>query len=283
MKLKSRIRFHVKGFVGITLGLFAPGRRKVVERYATIPGHYKKGFTRLDQIIRAGLFYRNNVFFQEKNKVEDLHKNFWKKQDSNEYYENTKNRFKDTFLPKFSVFLDALDGMIVDKELQAVCEIGTGDGQLLNYLSKRWPSVDCVGLDLSESQIRNNKKNYKNPNITFHAIDAIHWIGFQESRPTIYMTGLGVFEYFDYESLLKTLDSIKCKHTDNVLFLTEPVYNGANMDEDFVSFSGGREYSFTHAYPKILEREGWQLIVNEFVSAIEHRFWVGIAVQRSIL
>jgi len=208
-----------------------------------------------------------------------LHQHFWKNQLATEYYANTKNRFQETFVPHFSKYLDSLDHLIINKNIKTICEIGTGDGQLLSHLAHRWPTMECIGLDLSSDQIELNKQTYQNQNIQFYSTDAFDWVNAQEPRATLYITGLGVLEYFEYNKLIEILKTIKDKSTCNILCLTEPVYGNIDMEHDFESFSSGSEQSFTHAYPKILEREGWDVITNDVVLAIEHRFWVGIAIN----
>jgi hypothetical protein len=272
-----KLKFHTKGIVGIILGLIFPSKRKLVKQYATIPWHYKPGFGKLEQIIRAGLFYSKASTINKQNELMDLHQHFWKNQLANEYYANTKSRYQETFVPHFSKYLESLDLLITTKNIQAVCEIGTGDGQLLSHLASRWPTTKCIGLDLSSDQIELNKQTYKNQNIEFYSGDAIDWINTQEPKATLYITGLGVLEYFEYKKLIELFITIRDKPVSNMMFLTEPVYENVNMDEDFESFSAGSEQSFTHAYPKILKREGWNVINNDVVLAIENRFWVGIA------
>ena len=273
----SKLKFHTKGVMGIILGFIFPSKRKLVERYATIPWHYKPGFGKLEQIIRAGLFYSKTATNNKKNQLMDLHQHFWKNQLATEYYANTKSRFQETFIPHFAKYLDNLDLLIINKNIQTVCEIGTGDGQLLSHLASKWPTIECIGLDLSSDQIELNKQTYKHRNIQFYSADAVDWINTQEPKATLYITGLGVLEYFEYKKLIEILGTIRDKFIGNMIFLTEPVYENVNMDQDFESFSAGSEQSFTHAYPKILEREGWDVINNDVVLAIEHRFWVGIA------
>jgi SAM-dependent methyltransferase len=277
----SKLKFHTKGILGIILGIIFPRKRQLVERYATIPWHYKPGFGKLEQIIRAGLFYSKTTTNNSQYKLMGLHQHFWENQLATEYYANTKSRFQETFIPHFSKYLDTLDPLIINKNIQTVCEIGTGDGQLLSHLASRWPTLECIGLDLSHDQIELNKQTYKNKNIQFYSGDAADWINSQEPKATLYITGLGVLEYFEYKKLLEILRTIRTKHLDNILFLTEPVYGNVNMGQDFESFSSGSEKSFTHAYPKILGQEGWHVINDDVVATIENRFWVGIATNKN--
>lgn len=273
----SKLKFHIKGVLGIILGIIFPSKRKLVEQYATIPWHYKPGFGKLEAIIRAGLFYPKVSTIKNQHKLMNLHQHFWKNQLATEYYSNTKSRFQETFMPHFSKYLDSLDVLITNNKTQTICEIGTGDGQLLSHLASRWPTIECIGLDLSRDQIELNKQTYKNQNIQFYSGDAMDWISTQEPIATLYITGLGVLEYFEYKKLLELFRTIREKPVGNIMFLTEPVYKNVNMNEDFESFYAGYERSFTHAYPKILEKEGWKLITSDVVLAIENRFWVGIA------
>lgn len=271
----NTLKYHLKGMLGIVLALIFPTKRALVERYATIPWHYEPGFSKVEHWIRFGLFYRLGK--QDNSELMDIHQNFWKNQLSNEYYRNTQNRFQDTFLPNFSRFIDVLDEQLTQGKIEQIVEIGTGDGQLLAHLAKRWPQRRCVGLDLSQDQIALNKAHYQLNNLEFSAGDAAELITQHEPKATLYLTGLGVFEYFQYDKLMALLDEIRSKHEGNMLFLTEPVYGDADLSQDFESYVYGDEQSFSHAYPHILKREGWQLLVNEQVQAIEHNWWVGIA------
>lgn len=277
--VEEGIRFHLKGCLGLTLAKCLPGRRHVVEKYATIPSHYKQGFGAVDRLIRQGLFYQKYLMKDPQardQQLSELHKQFWSNQSSEEYYASTQTRFAKVFVPHFSHYLDQLEPLLQKAEVETVCEIGVGDGQLLQLLSQRWPDKRCVGIDLSTDQIEKNKENFAGESLEFYAGDAGDWIAEQAGSGVLFVTGLGVLEYFTRDALDRLLANISAG-SRNVLFFTEPVDDAAQMGTGFESFPAGREHSFSHDYPALLERAGWRLSVSEHQPVSGYRYWVVIA------
>ncbi len=277
--LEEGFRFHLKGCLGLGLAKCLPGRCRTVEKYATIPSHYKQGFNAVDRLIRQGLFYQRYLMKDPQardQELSDLHKQFWSNQSSEEYYASTQTRFAKVFVPHFSHYLDQLEPLLQKAGVETICEIGVGDGQLLQALSQRWPGKRCVGIDLSVDQIEKNKEKFAAEPLEFYAGDAGEWIAEQADSGVLFVTGLGVLEYFTRDALDQLLASISSA-PGNVLFFTEPVDDAAQMGTGFDSYPAGREHSFSHDYPALLERAGWRLTVSQPRLVSGYRYWVVIA------
>lgn len=277
--VEGGFRFYLKGCIGLVLACCLPARRRTVEKYATIPAHYKQGFGGVDRLIRQGLFFQKYLMKDPRardQKLADLHAKFWSNQSSEEYYASTQTRFAKVFVPHFSHYLHQLDPLLQKAGVETICEIGVGDAQLLEMLSQRWPGKRCIGLDLSTDQIEKNKLKYEKSALEFHAGDASAWIGAHLGSRVLFVTGLGVLEYFTRDALGHLLARISAGSA-NVLFITEPVDDAAKMGTGFDSYPAGREHSFSHDYPALLEQAGWQLCLSEENPVSGYRYWVLIA------
>lgn len=191
----------------------------------------------------------------------NLHKNFWAKQGA-QFFSYTKKRLEEVHLP-YSEFMFALlrEQLNIKKFTNlTLVEIGCGNGLVLSHLSKKFPEIKhFIGIDLSEEQIAHNQVRYKNnKKLNFITADAVNWIATYDKDNTIFLTFMGVYEYFPEEVLqefFKKLFVLK----NSVIVAIEP--NG--IDHDFEKNPNseiyGPERSFSHNYINLLESVGFNV------------------------
>ncbi|MDY8134322.1 class I SAM-dependent methyltransferase [Aquimarina sp. 2201CG5-10] len=191
----------------------------------------------------------------------ELHQNYWTKQGS-DFFEATNDTFKNNFLPDCSFIFELLKDELSNQseEFNTLVEIGTGNGNVLEYLSSEFPKIDhFVGIDLSSIQIDiNNKKFHENKKLEFVALDGFEWVKKNGQGNTIFVTSRGVLEYFVEERLQAFLKEIN--DLGKTIFIAiEPNGTEHNFETNPKSQPYGPERSFSHNYPKLFKDAGFSI------------------------
>lgn len=273
---KSKLVTGSKISVGTLLMALLPQRRQRMEKLATIPWHSDSPPDAIDRLIRTSLFWwRSRDASGEQ--LADLHQQFWREQSASDYYAGTEARFEKVFLPHFDHLLDLVKTEMENRNLKNVVEIGCGDGQLLRHIQQRIPAERFIGLDLSEDQIKENIKRDAELALEYYSGDASQWIKTDSPSSSLYVTGLGVLEYFTQTQLETLLQSISSESSPACALFIEPIDTNADLLEFDSSYSAGEEHSFTHNYPSRLREAGWSIEHSEEVSLPPYRWLVVIA------
>lgn len=197
----------------------------------------------------------------DKGTLEQLHINYWQHKGA-EFFSDTDDSFETKFLPDCAFVFDLLQKKLGKNgtHFKTLIEIGTGNGKVLDYLSKRFTQIKSfVGIDLSEEQIQVNSDHYKSDEkLNFVAADGFEWVSSFGKENTIFVTSRGVLEYFTQEKLqdfLKVIQSL-----GNVIFVAiEPNGIRHNFNENPNSIIYGYERSFSHNYKKLFENAGFNI------------------------
>ncbi|NDP28508.1 MAG: class I SAM-dependent methyltransferase [Flavobacterium sp.] len=194
-------------------------------------------------------------------KLSKIHNNYWANQGKDVFSWN--NSFTANFLPNCTFLLDIVKEKLFENEIQfdTLVEIGTGNGDVLNYLASNFPEIDkFIGIDLSTEQIKINQEKYKeNVRLEFVNSDAFEWVKKEGRKNTIFMTSNGVFEYFTEQQLREFIEYTN--GLGQVLFVViEPTVADHNFEQNPNSTIYGVEKSFSHNYAKIFPDYGFELI-----------------------
>lgn len=274
--IKSKLVAGAKIAAGSVLMALLPQRRQRMEKLATIPWHSDNPPDAIDRLIRVSLFWWRSRDASGKH-LADMHQQFWRGQSSSDYYAGTETRFEKVFLPHFDHFLDLAATEMEKRNLTNLVEIGCGDGQLLRHMQQRIPAERIIGLDLSEDQIQENIKRDTELDLEYHSGDASQWIETESPSNTLYVTGLGVLEYFTQTQIVELFQSIATENSPACALFIEPIDANADLSAFDSSYSAGEEHSFTHNYPKRLQETGWSIEHSEEVSLPPYRWLVVIA------
>lgn|GEM_PF-2410706 len=258
--------------IGTLLMLIFPNRRRRMEKLATIPWHSDQAPDAIDRLIRSSLLWWRSRDTSG-NKLASLHQEFWREQSANDYYLGTTSRFEKVFLPNFDHFLDSVSAAMVKYNLKHVVEIGCGDGQLLRHMKQRVPAKRYIGIDLSEDQIAKNRERDTELGLEYHCGDAAQWIASSSPSNSLYVTGLGVLEYFTQSQLEGLLQTITDNSSPACALFIEPIDIHANLSEFNESYVAGEEHSFTHHYPNRLQECGWTILHTEEILLTPYR-WI---------
>ncbi len=205
--------------------------------------------------------------------LNDLHRRFWSGQGGAIFNHSpeVEDRLNTWFLEKHGRLLECLQQELVTSEHQCpvICEIGSGNGLALNYLSQQFPTVPrFVGIDINEYSTQRNKERWgDNPKLEFVASDALDWVRQNAAGGWIFFSNSGVMEYFPQKNVEALYHHTASLDKPSWWVLTEP----RDLDHDFTTETRSRvhgsELSYSHNHPYLLRQAGWK-VVEQFESEV---------------
>ncbi|WP_434685719.1 methyltransferase domain-containing protein [Pseudanabaena minima] len=254
---------RIKYALGLVLAKLFPKKADEIRENFTIPNYLwsSRKVPVVDRLIR---FYLGCKIKKQKGKISDelesIHRNFWSKADK--YFADTKNRTEEVHIPAHKNIVQGLITLLEDKNIQTVCEFGTGDGSWLNYLSQQWTVVKkFIGIDISEHQVDDNNRKYSH--LTFVRSDLIEWTEKNATHNTLYHTCGGVLEYLSEDSVRRLIQILRNQAKDSIVFFIEPLYGDYDINKDIASEIISFEYSYTHNYVHLLKSAGFEIISHD--------------------
>ncbi|CAH8284475.1 methyltransferase family protein [Mariniflexile fucanivorans] len=251
------IKARVKVIIGNMLVFFQPIKAKrLVEKGLTIP----EKLTFKERLMRDAIM-KKAVENKNFDALSEFHKNYWIEKGEG-YFSYTTNILENFFKPKCSFLIDMLQEKLKNESINyhTLVEIGTGNGQVLEYLSSRLIEIDnFVGIDLSIAQIERNKIDFeKNSKLEFLAIDGFDWLKKNGTSGMIIVTSRGVLEYFTESKLQELFDFLN--ELGHVIFIAiEPTAIGHDFSKQPHSYPFGFESSFSHNYIRLFENSGFTI------------------------
>ncbi|MBU2928307.1 class I SAM-dependent methyltransferase [Winogradskyella psychrotolerans] len=261
INLKSKVIGKIASILGSFLIILRPKKAKELSEYRMALVHNYKNMSLQERLMRSALIKKLDKI-DDYSEVAKLNKNFWSNKKATELFDKLEEGFQNDFLPHCSFIFKILKEKL-SKESESftrLVEIGTGNGDVLNYLYSEFPQIDrFIGIDLSVDQIEINKAKYKNnKKLEFVASDAIEWVREHGARNTIFVTSRGVLEYFEPQLLEEFLNMIYS--LGNTIFIAiEPNGKDHNLETNFNSELYGYEPSFSHNYPYLFKKSGFSI------------------------
>ncbi|MEZ4266581.1 MAG: methyltransferase domain-containing protein [Myxococcota bacterium] len=260
----QKTKRRLKSVAGGVLARLLPGRAAAITQdftrsYWDAAASGSRAGRLVDSLIRFHLAH-SRAGRDDGKSLESIHKRFWSEKRDVEWFERSSQDFETKALPHLRGPVADLAARLAGKEPARVCEIGTGDGRFLEYLSQNLPPGPAyVGLDLSAERIELNRGLY--PDFEFHSGDAEDWIRENGIDRTLYVTNGGVFEYFSLSSLIELLAFIDRTQPDSAVALFfEPIAADHDLTSELDSrLTTAGEYSFSHNYAHLLGRAGFRL------------------------
>ena len=260
--IKSDIIKSLAASLGNVLIFFRPNKaRQLSENRITLIHKNKKKLSLQERLMRFALVEKLEKI-KDYDAIAKLNRKFWEDNSAVELFNETEDTFTTDFLPNCTFIFDLLKQELLNETEQynTIVEIGTGNGDVLNYLSEEFPQVNrLIGIDLSQHQIDLNKKQFKeNEKLEFVAADAYDWVNEHGQSNAIYVSSRGVLEYFLEERLQDLLS--KTHQLGNILFVSiEPNGSDHNFETQPRTQLYGNEPSFSHNYPALFKNAGFTL------------------------
>lgn len=214
--------------------------------------------SKMERLMRAAILAEVEEK-EDYSELSELHKNYWLNR-GDDYFDLTDDNFKSVFMPDCSFIFDQLREKLGDEhEYTRLVEIGTGNGDVLMYLSEKFPEMkEFYGIDLSAKQTAVNNKRLTRLPVKFVAADGFEWVEQNGTPNTIYVTSRGVLEYFTQERLLAFFQMIM-RQEPSMFVAIEPNDLDIDYAKDFDSRPYGNERSFSHNYKRVFERAGFDI------------------------
>ena len=270
--LKSFLYPFLTSTVGNALVVLRPRKaRQLSENRIALIHRNKNNLTLSERLMRAALMNKLDKI-QDFNIIAEQNRDFWIHNKATELFSELEDTFKTDFLPHCTFIFDLLKKELSNQpeKFDTLVEIGTGNGDVLNYLSSKFPEIDrFIGIDLSQEQISLNGDRYGvNKKLEFVAADALDWVKEHGQGNTIFVTSRGVLEYFLEPRLQELFNDIHSLGK-TIFIAIEP--NGAdhNFEINPNSQLYGHEPSFSHNYPKLFKNAGFD--VWHFSQKIWHK------------
>lgn len=280
-KLKSILYPFLTCTLGNALVILRPEKaRQLSENRIALIHRNKNNLSISERLMRASLMQKLEKV-QDYETIAAQNREFWINRNATELFSELEDTFKTDFLPHCTFIFELLKKELSTSAVKfsTLVEIGTGNGDVLNYLSSEFPEINrFIGIDLSRDQIDlNNIKFNANKKLEFVAADAFDWVKEYGVGNTIFVTSRGVLEYFLEPRLQELFNEVNRLGT-TIFIAIEP--NGANHDFDSHPNSQlyGHEPSFSHNYPKLFENAGfdiWHFSQKVWYKASDMQTFVG--------
>ncbi|HUH29222.1 class I SAM-dependent methyltransferase [Gelidibacter sp.] len=261
-KLKAIFYQIISGTLGNALVFFRPKKAyELGENRIALVHRNKKNLTISERLMRAALLKKLDKT-QDYDTIAEQNRNFWINNSATVLFSELEDTFNTDFLPHCTFIFELLKKELSNhpEEFHTIVEIGTGNGDVLNYLSTEFPEIKSfIGIDLSMDQIEINKDRFSdNKKLEFIDSDALDWVKEYGQGNTVFVTSRGVLEYF-IESRLQELFYEINSLGKTIFIAIEP--NGAdhNFDTNPSSQLYGHEPSFSHNYPRLFKNAGFVL------------------------
>lgn len=231
----------------------------------------------IDTLLRAGVAHQLDKENQH-DEMSRYHQQFWAGEQGAAYHRGVREIVIDVLGNHFEFLVPDVNALIAEQpNLTTLCEIGCGGGTLLTQLSKQLNGVDrFVGVDLSPAIIEENKRLY--PEIEWAVGEGLQWVRENGPSNTIYLSFRGVLEYFTEQNLDALFTEVAQNKPGSVFVLVEPLGLDFDFERDMQSRTYGTEYSFSHNYRHLLERNNYDVRTFEVVRLDDHQLCAAIAV-----
>ena len=269
------IKHQLKTFLGQFLISCRPHYAEELAKKGMNPTLNQK--TRLTDRLICHSLLENAVQKGNTEKLAAYYRNFWIKR-GHDHFSTYNDTLKGFFLPHCDFLFEELNVLLRDHptNFTTMVEIGTGHGDVLNYLSSKFSDIPrFIGIDLSPIQIGIIKKKYEtNPKLEYIAGDALNWVKKNGKTKTIFFTSGGVLEYLTEQRLQKFLDFLN-KLRPIIFIAIEPLGRNADFVKNPLSQPYGPERSFSHNYLKMFKNAGFEIWHDSIVpyQAKTFDFW----------
>lgn len=264
----------IKSAAGAVLASLFPNKALQVEQVFTMPYFGTESNTGIiGRLIRA---YIGRQGARDQQKLEELHKNFWRGQSPGGWFGSTSQRLHTIYVPTFGRLMEKVHEELIANQIENVVEFGTGNGDWIAWLKSTWPyPKKFLGIDLAEDQIRENLRRHAD--IAFVASDLTEWVSANESQRTLFLTHCGVLEYLSESTLKKLFQAIRSNHRESMVLFVEPISPDFDPQAEQHSRLHGNEFSFSHNYPSLLSQADFKIILTAEHEVEGHRMLCTLA------
>ena len=186
---------------------------------------------------------------------------FWGSSAGKKWHDLEKESFEQSIKESRYLLINQLsDFLSKNPKYKTICEIGTGNGMLLDHLSKKFKKVkNFMGIDINKAQIDENKRKYKNTNLKFIHSEITDLFNKKNLKNTLFISW-GTLEFFTEKEIMELLKLIKKETTNSAIAIGEPT--NIDLKKQKTSKPRGKA-AYSHNYPFLLNKEGYKIIKQE--------------------
>jgi hypothetical protein len=178
-------------------------------------------------------------------------------EDRRRWYQDPR-RFREGYLRARGLILGQIDWLLGHiPGFTDLCEIGTGNGLMIDYLASRLPQIEHFrGIDLSAEQVARNRAIYGASKVEFLHVEAADYVT-RHCRPGTLFVAYGTFECFT-QAELEELFALTRRSVDRVAFASCDVV-AVDYDAEVERDSRPRgDLLYSHNYRHLLETHGFE-------------------------
>ena len=249
-------------YLGSIILPFIPKTYRMNMEVDFFSGNAPKGM--ISHLVRSGInakYYSSSD--EQKRKMNREY--FWGAESGRKWHDfkkkiySDKNKKEEYIRHRKPLLSQILELCSNNSEFNTVCEVGTGNGMFLDYLSKNVQGVDnFIGVDLNKEQISENQRTYNNKLQFVHSeiMDYLH----QMKSDNVIIVAIGTFEYFTEEELRELFDLLKSKFKYVAIAIHEPINLDLNSE---LSSKPRGNIAYSHNYPYLVEHSGYTIFKKD--------------------
>lgn len=187
-------------------------------------------------------------------------------------------RFEQRFLKHHLGVVTALEQALQQSPpVGGLCEIGSGNGMVLHYLSQRLLGIpQFIGLDLNPEAARSNTARWPDPKLRFVTGEAVGWLAAHAEPGWVYFSNAGVLEYLT-EAKMDEMLTLLAARRPALFALIEPIAPDYALEGETASRTHGAEFTYSHNHPERFRRAGWQIIFQQDLRVEDRRHLLLVA------
>lgn len=250
------LKLAVKRALGYVLIALRPAQARALDA-----GEGPVEATSIERVMMSALMHRAARRGELEDFIHRQQRRFWSSSEIADFHAAHEKYFEDMFLGENLVSLLELEKALAAGRFSTLCEIGSGHGRVVYFLSRRLETLRrFVGIDLSAEQQRRNHERYPDANIEWVIGDATAWIGRHGGPGWVFLTHNGVLEYFKRDELRALFADIAQRMSPALVSVSEPIGVDHDIDRDVASQPYGYERSFSHNYVHLLQEAGFEIL-----------------------
>lgn len=250
------VKLAVKRLIGYGLLALRPAAARAMDA-----GEGPAEIGRIESIMMAALMHRAERRGELEEFIHRQQRRFWSSSEIADFHAAHERYFEDMFLGENLVSLLELEKALAAGSYSSFCEIGSGHGRVVYFLSKRLATLRrFVGIDLSAEQQRRNRERYPEAPIEWVTGDALAWIKANGGPGWVFLTHNGVLEYFRRDDLRALFGDIAQRMKPAIVSISEPLGLDHDLETEKGSPPYGYERSFSHNYVHLLQEAGFEIL-----------------------
>jgi SAM-dependent methyltransferase len=215
------------------------------------------------QRLTKAAVYRRAVLSSNQSELEELHRRYWSSQEADRFFDQIRGRGLEHLQSHHSEIIDWMRELMADRPntFRQLCEIGSGNGRVLNYLSQVFPDIETfTGIDVSIRQTARTQEQYRDSRLHFVADDGLNWLEAHATPGFLVSTHGGVLEYFTEPRVKRLFELIGSKAAPSAVAIVEPLDEDFSLAKELRSRPAGQELTFSHNYPLLAWQAGLEVL-----------------------